>query len=188
MTQAASAPVFRDFLLLNLFFKLFLNLFLLTNLENIKFQVIRLIRRPQNRMVCCLGPVLHLPEPFVYIARGLTYGFGKQFRVHEMGAGTGGQIAAALYQLHASQVDFAIALDCVFNGISGLCKCRRIQDNHVVFAAFLLQPGKKVEDIGTLKLNLFCQAVEGSVFPWPGLLPAPRRPRPAHVRTLPDRH
>ena len=118
MTQAASAPVFRDFLLLNLFFKLFLNLFLLTNLENIKFQVIRLIRRPQNRMVCCLGPVLHLPEPFVYIARGLTYGFGKQFRVHEMGAGTGGQIAAALYQLHASQVDFAIALDCIFNGIS----------------------------------------------------------------------
>ena len=101
----------------------------------------------------------------MYIARCFTYGFGKQFRVHEMGAGTGGQIAAVLYQLHASQVYFAVALDCVFNGISGLCKCRRIQDNHVVFSAFLLQPGKKVEDIGTLKLNLFCQAVEGSVFP-----------------------
>lgn len=95
-------PVFRDFL--------FLNLFLVTNLKNIEFQVIRLVRRPQNGMVCCLGPVLHLPEPFVYIARCFTYGFGKEFRVHEMGAGTGGQIAAVLYQLHASQVYFAVPL------------------------------------------------------------------------------
>ena len=116
-------------------------------------------------MVRRLGPVLHLSEPFMYIAGGFTYGFGKQFRVHEMRAGAGGQIAPVLYQLHASQVDFAVALDRVFNGISGLRKRRRVQDDHIVFTAFLLQPGKKAENIGTLKLYLFRQAVEGSVFP-----------------------
>ena len=45
--------------------QIFLSLFLLHHLENVKFQIVRGIRRPQNGVVCRLGAVFHLAEALV---------------------------------------------------------------------------------------------------------------------------
>lgn len=104
---------------------------LITDLENIELQIITLIRRPKNRVVAGLGPVFHLAQPFMDISRGFPDGLCEQLRVHEMGTGAGGQVAAVLYQLYAAKIDFAVSLYCVLDGIPGLCKCRGIQDYHI---------------------------------------------------------
>ena len=48
-------------------------------------------------MVGCLGAVFYLAEAFVYVGCGLADGLGEQLRVHEVGAGTGSEVAAVLY-------------------------------------------------------------------------------------------
>lgn len=93
-------------------------LFFIHNLENIKFQVIGLIRRPQNWMIRGLGAVFYLTETFVDVVSRLVDGFREEFVVHKVGTRTGAQIAAVFDQFHAAQIDFTISLDCVFDGVS----------------------------------------------------------------------
>ena len=76
-----------------------------------------------------------------------------------MGAGTGGQIAAVLDQLHSSQVDFPVALHCVFHRVSGFCEGGRIQDDYVEFLALLLQLRKQLEHVGAYEGNAVGEAV-----------------------------
>ena len=87
-------------------------------MEDIKFQVIGLIRRPQNWMIRGLGAVFYLTETFVDVVSRLVDGFREEFVVHKVGARTGAQIAAVFDQFHAAQIDFTISLDCVFDGVS----------------------------------------------------------------------
>src|SRR5699024_6568305 len=74
---------------------------LLTHLENIKLQIVRIPRSPQYGMIRCLGPELHLAQTLMGISGCLTDGLGKQLIIHEMGAGTGGQESSVLHQLHS---------------------------------------------------------------------------------------
>ena len=77
-------------------------------------------------MIGCLSPVFYLAQAFVDSGSCLADGFGKQLRIHKVGTGAGGQIAPVFYKLQASQIDFPIALDSVFNRASGFGKGRRI--------------------------------------------------------------
>ena len=75
---------------------------LITNLENIKFQIITLVCCPKDWVVAGLGPVFHLAETLVGAGGGFADGFREELRGHKMGAGAGGQVAAVLHQLKAS--------------------------------------------------------------------------------------
>ena len=99
-------------------FGAFYFLFFIHNLEDIKFQVIGLIRRPQNWVIRSLGAVFYLTETFVDVVSRLVDGFREEFVVHKVGTRTGAQIAAVFDQFHAAQIDFTISLDCVFDGVS----------------------------------------------------------------------
>ena len=65
-------------------------------------------------MIGGLGPVFDLAQAFVDAACGFPDGFCKKLRIHKVGAGTGGQITAVLYQLQAPQVDFTVTFDCIW--------------------------------------------------------------------------
>ena len=110
-------------------------------------------------MVGCLGTVFYLAEAFVYVCSGLADGLGEQLRVHEVGAGAGGEIAAVLYQLHAAQVDLTVALDSVFDRTAGFGEGRWIQNNHIKLFALLFQLRKQIKDICALEGDTVRQAV-----------------------------
>lgn len=74
----------------------FVKLLFIYHLENIKFQIIRLISSPQNRMVWRLCPKFHLTQSFMYIFCRLMNGFRKQFIGHKMRTGAGCQKSAIL--------------------------------------------------------------------------------------------
>ncbi len=93
----------------------FSTLLLLTNLKNIKLQIIRIPRSPQYRMIRRLCPELHLPQPLMHILRRLPDGLGKQFLIHKMGTGAGRQISAVLHQLHSPQIDFPVTFHRFFD-------------------------------------------------------------------------
>ena len=98
-------------------------------------------------MVSGLCAVLHLTETFVNVACSFADSFDEQIRCHEVGAGTCAEVTAVLNQFHAAQVDLTVTFDCVLNGVSGFCECRRIKDNHIELFTFLFQLRKKIEDI-----------------------------------------
>ena len=110
-------------------------------------------------MVGCLGAVFYLTEALVDVGCGLTDGLGEQLRVHEVGTGAGGEVAAVLYQLHAAQVDLTVALDCVFNGTAGFGEGRRIQNNHIEFLALLFQLWKQIKYVGALEGDTLGESV-----------------------------
>ena len=58
-------------------FTILYHLFLIHHLENNKFQVIRFISCPQDRVISSLGAVFYLAQPFMYIGGCFTDGFGK---------------------------------------------------------------------------------------------------------------
>ena len=74
-------------------------LLLFYHLKNIKFQIIALICRPQDRVIRSLRAELDLAQTLVCGARRLADRLCKKLLRHEMWAGTGRQIAAILYQL-----------------------------------------------------------------------------------------
>ena len=86
------------------------------NLENVELQIIgRLIPRPQNRVVGCLGAVFDLAQAAVGAAGCLLNRLCEELRRHEMGAGAGGEVAAVLYQTQTANIDLAVALDGIFD-------------------------------------------------------------------------
>lgn len=105
---------------------LFWVLLFIHNLKNIKLQIIRLIRRPQNRMIWSLRPKLDLTQPFMHIMRRLVYRLGKQFIRHKVGTGAGGKIAPILHQLHSPKINLTVSFCGILNRISRLRKCRRV--------------------------------------------------------------
>ena len=48
-------------------------------------------------MIRCLGAVFYLAQSLVDVGSGFTDGLGEQFRIHEVGAGAGGKVAAVFY-------------------------------------------------------------------------------------------
>ena len=84
-------------------------------------------------MIRCLCAEFHLAQTLMHIVRRLIDGLGEKLIRHKVGAGAGCKIAAVFYQFHAAQIDLAIAFDRVFYRASGLCKRRRIKDDHVKF-------------------------------------------------------
>ena len=66
--------------------------------------------RPENRMVTGLGAEFNLTEASAGAPGGLHDGFREEIRIHEMGAGAGGQKAAVFNQLHAPQVNLPVFL------------------------------------------------------------------------------
>ena len=102
-------------------------------------------------MVGCLGAVFDLAETFVYVSCSFADGLGEQFRIHEMGAGAGRKIATVLHQLHAAQVDLAVAFHSIFDGAAGLRESRRVQNDNIELLALFLQLRKQIEHIGTLE-------------------------------------
>ena len=76
-----------------------------------------------------------------------------------MGAGTGGKKTAVFYQLHAPDIDFPVALHCIFNGITGLGKGGRVQNNHIKFLALFFQSRQEIKHIRTDEADLVLQSV-----------------------------
>ena len=71
---------------------------------------------------------------------------------------------------------------------SGLCKCRRKDPGQPRRICGLPRSslGRRSKTSGTLKLGTCIASGRwGQRFPWPRLLPAPRRPRPANVPRTP---
>lgn len=93
-------------------------LFFITHLEDVEFQIIRLICRPQNRMISGLRPELHLSQPHMCSCRRLAYGFCKKFKIHKMRTGTSCQISSVFDKFHSPDIDLSISLNCIFYGIS----------------------------------------------------------------------
>ena len=86
---------------------------------------------------------------------------------HEVGARAGGQIAAAGQELHGFQVDFLIASDGVVDGMTGLGKGRRVEDDEIIVMALVVgQVGQEVEDVGLLGRDDVFQAVAADIFRW----------------------
>lgn len=111
-------------------------------------------------MIGCLMAIFHLTQAFMHILCRLPDGLGEQFIGHEMRAGAGCQKAAILQQLHGAQVDFAIALNRIFHGASGLCKGRRIKNDYIEFSALCFESGQQCKHILALKFHNLLQAIE----------------------------
>ena len=99
-------------------------LHLIHNLEHIELQIIGFVRRPENRMIRCLGAEFHLTQTLVDAVSRLSDCLGKQLIRHKMGAGTGCKKSTIFHKLHGTKINLAIAFDGIFNRISGLGKCR----------------------------------------------------------------
>ena len=108
--------------------------------------------------------IFHLPQPLMHIPCRLPDGLREQLIGHKMRAGAGCQKAAVLQQLHGTQVDFPIALHCIFHGASGFGKGGRVQNNHIKFSALCLQFGQKRKHILALKFHHILQAVQPCIF------------------------
>ena len=65
-------------------FKAFELLSIITYLEDVELQIIRLFCRPQDRVIRCLGAVLDLTQAFVDISCCLMDGLCKQFIGHKV--------------------------------------------------------------------------------------------------------
>lgn len=90
-------------------------LLLIHHLKNIELQIIRIPCSPQYRMIRRLGPEFHLAQTFMGVPCGLSDGLGKQFIIHEMGTGAGGQESPVFHQPHSPQIDLPVSPDCIFD-------------------------------------------------------------------------
>ena len=104
-------------------------------------------------MIRRLGAELYLTQAAVRGARGLPNGLGEELGVHVVRAGAGGKVAAVLDKLHAAQVDLAVTLDGVFNGVFGFCERRGIENDDVELLAFVFERGEQIKNIGALEFN-----------------------------------
>ena len=102
-------------------------LLLLTHLKDIKLQIIRIPRSPQDRMIRRLRPKLHLSQSLMHILRRLPDRLCEELLIHEMGTRTCRQISAILHQFHPPQIDLPVTLHRFFDRTSRFCKCRRIK-------------------------------------------------------------
>ena len=98
-------------------------------------------------MIGCLGAEFHLAQPFVCVFCRLRNGVPEKGRIHEMGAGTGGQKSAVPDQTKTSLVDLAVTAHGGFDGIPGFCESRWIQDHDIVELSLLVERGKKVKNV-----------------------------------------
>ena len=126
---------------------------LVTDLKNIELEVIGFVGTPQNGMIWRLGAELHLTQAAVRGTRGLPNGLGEELGVHVVRAGAGGKVAAVLDELHAAQVNLAVALDGVFNGVFGFCERRGIENDDVELLALVFERGEQVKNVGALELD-----------------------------------
>ena len=93
-------------------------LLFINHLKNIELQIITFLRGPQDRMIGRLRVKFHLTKPLVRASGSFTDRLGKELRVHEVGAGAGGEKSAVLDQLQATQIDLTIALDGILGSMS----------------------------------------------------------------------
>ena len=92
-------------------------------------------------MIRGLSAEFHLAETFMSVSCSFPNRFRKEFLGHKMGTGAGGKVAAVLDELHAAQVNLAVALDGVFNGVFGFCERRGIENDDVELLALVFERG-----------------------------------------------
>ena len=139
-------------------------LVLAADLEDIKFQIVGLVGRPEDGVVGGLGTELDLAEAFMGVFCGLGDHLGKKLAGHEVGTGAGGKIAAVFYQPHGALVDFPVALGGVFDRVFGFGEGGRVEDDDVEPLSLPLQLGQELEDVGAFEAGLVLKAVQGGVF------------------------
>ena len=71
-----------------------------------------------------------------------------------MRTGTGCQKSAVFYQFHGTQINLSVSFYCIFNGISGLGKCRRIKNYNIKFLTFLFQLREQCKNSLTNKVHI----------------------------------
>ena len=81
-----------------------------------------------------------------------------------MGTGTCAEITAVFYELHTAEVDLTVAFDCIFDGVSGFCEGRRIEDDYVELFTFFLQFRKQVKYIGCDEFHAVGKSVQLCIF------------------------
>ena len=142
----------------------FLWLFLITYLEDIEFQVIGFVGRPQDRVIRRLCAVFHLAKSLVCTSCGLANRFCKQFIFHKMGTGTGCKKSAVFYQFHSTKIDLTVAFDCIFDRTARFCKGRWIQNDHIVLFSLFFELRKQFKNIFTYKFYGFIKPIQFRLF------------------------
>ena len=115
-------------------------------------------------MIRCLCAVFYLTESLMCTSCGLTDCFCKQFIFHKMGTGTGCQKSAVFYQFHSTKIDLTVAFDCIFDRAAGFCKCRWVQNDHIVLFSLFFELRKQFKNIFAYKFYGFIQTVQFRIF------------------------
>ena len=115
-------------------------------------------------MIRGLRAEFYLAEAFVGTSCCFPDRFCQQFLGHKMGTGAGGKVASVFDQFQSFDIDLAVTFDSVFGGLTGFCKCRRIQDHDIVFLSRFRQARKFVKDIRTAEDDPVFQSVSFCVF------------------------
>ena len=96
-------------------------------------------------------------------ARSLADRLREQLGVHVVRAGAGGEEAAVAHELHAAQVDFAVALDRVLDGVFRLREGGRVENHHVELLSLAFERGEQVEHVGAAEFDGVGKAVQRGV-------------------------
>mgnify|MGYP007025138108 CR=1 FL=1 len=115
----------------------------LHHLEEIEFEVTGLLHAPEDGVVAALLPGLDLPELDAGVFCRVVEHGDEFFLRGEVGAGAGGQQAAARQQPHGPVVDLLVAGQGVGDGFAGLGEGRGIQDDEVILGGLLGKLGDK---------------------------------------------
>ena len=115
-------------------------------------------------MIRCLCAVFHLAKSLVCTSCSLADRFCKQFIFHKMGTGTGCKKSAVFYQFHSTKIDLTVAFDCIFDRTAGFCKCRWIQNDHIVLFSLFFELRKQFKNIFTYKFYGFIQTIQFRIF------------------------
>ena len=115
-------------------------------------------------MVACLCAKFYLPKAFACSSGGFCKGLLEKFRVHEVGAGAGGQKASVSYKPHPPQIDFPIAFDGLSDRIFGFGESGRVQDDHIVGVSLLFQLRQQLKYVCALERDPVFHAVKPGIF------------------------
>ena len=143
---------------------LFFSILCLYYLEQIELQIVCLLHIPQNRMVWRLLPCFNLTQGNSRIRCRLVQHLDKQLLGHKMRTGTGRKISPTRQKPHRTQIDFLISTHCTFHCLSGLGKCRRVENNKIKLSVpvdhfSLRKLRKQVKHVGCQILYLSIQPV-----------------------------
>jgi hypothetical protein len=124
------------------------------HLEDIELEVGGFRHVPEHGMVRRLLSDFHLAQFDICIFCSVMQHIFKIGGVHEMRAGAGGEVAAALQQAHGAVVYLPVAALGGAHGAPALGEGGRVEDDEVVGCALLAQARQQLEDVGGEKVHL----------------------------------